>query len=219
MNLSEKELEHLIMSKFQNKNDRTELFERGLQTKQTMTLGDYSFVGAENQVNLHGYGIADIISTCIDSDSFIHIDIFELKARPLKINDIAQVMRYRQGVDRFMEYLVSTGDLEQNKYNSCTIQCNLVGSGFDNDIMFFINAQNSIDIDDLLVSFFVYDFDAFNGLTFKDYTANNYYLNEPNFHNNISKDEEKYNFTSMIYSCRESIYLQSKKESTEGVKK
>jgi len=217
MNLSEKELEQLIMSKFESKKDRIELGERGLKTKQTMTLGDYSFVHAENQVNLHGYGIADIISTCIDSDSCIHIDIFELKAKPLKIADIAQAMRYRQGVDRFMEYLVSTGDLEQDRYDSCTIQCNLVGSGFDNDIMFFINGQNSID--GLIASFFVYDFDAFNGLTFKDYTLHDYYLGEPNFNNNISKDEEKYNFTSMIYSCRESIHLQDKKQSTEGVKK
>jgi hypothetical protein len=217
MNLSEKELEQLIMSKFESKKDRIELGERGLQTKQTTTFGDYSFVNTENQVNLHGYGIADIISTCIDSDSCIHIDIFELKARPLKINDIAQVMRYRQGVDSFMEYLVSTGDLEQDKHDSCAIQCNLVGSGFDDDIKYFLSGQNSID--DLLVSFFVYNFDAFNGLTFKDYTANNYYLNEPNFNNNISKDEEKYNFISMIYSCRESIHLQDKKQSTEGVKK
>jgi len=217
MKLSEKELEHLIMSKFQNKNDRTELFERGLQTKQTTNLGDYSFVDAENQVNLHGYGIADIISTCIDSDSFIHIDIFELKARPLKMNDIAQVMRYRQGVDSFMEYLVSTGDLEQNQHDSYAIQCNLVGSGLDDDIKYFINGQNSTD--DIFVSFFVYNFDAFNGLRFKDYTANDFYLKEPNFNNNVSKDEEKWNFTDMIYSCRESIYIQSKKESTEGVKK
>jgi hypothetical protein len=153
MNLSEKELEQLIMSKFESKKDRIELGERGLQTKQTTTFGDYSFVNTENQVNLHGYGIADIISTCIDSDSCIHIDIFELKARPLKINDIAQVMRYRQGVDSFMEYLVSTGDLEQDKHDSCAIQCNLVGSGFDDDIKYFLSGQNSID--DLLVFLFI----------------------------------------------------------------
>lgn len=218
MNLSEKDLEQLILSKFQSKNDRIELGERGLKTKQTISFGDYSFVDAENQVNLHGYGVADIISTCIDSDLCIHIDIFELKARPLKITDIAQVMRYRQGVECFMKYLVSTGDLEQGQYDSSVIQCNLVGSGLDDDIKYFINGQNSIDIDDVLVSFFVYNFDAFNGLMFKDCTTHGYYLEEPNFHNNISKDEEKCNFTDIIYYCRERIYLLGQKESTQEVK-
>lgn len=206
MNLYESALEELILSKLESKEDRVNLRERGLYTRIT---SDYlnTTVWAQNQVNLHGYGISDIITMSLGNESCINIDIFELKVTPLKMADIAQVLRYRTGVERFMEYLVSTNDLPEKDYLHANIECHLIGSDLDNDIVYFIDAQSSTD--NFITSIFTYEFDAFNGLVFKNHTFNGYSIKEPKFNNKISEDEEKSNFTDMIYQMQEFAYIQS----------
>jgi hypothetical protein len=206
MNLYESALEDLILSKLESKEDRANLGERGLDTRITKDDGNTT-VWAQNQVNLHGYGISDIITVSVNNELCINIDIFELKVTPLRIVDIAQVLRYRTGVQHFMEYLVSTNDLPKKDYTTANIDCHLIGNGLDNDIKYFVDAQGSAD--NCVTSIFTYQFDAFNGLVFKDCTFNVYNIEEPKFNNKTSEDEEKSNFTDMIYSYQEYNFIQS----------
>lgn len=203
MNLSEKELEQLILPKFDNKEDRIGLKERGLVTR--VTNGNNNGVWAQSQVNLFSYGIADIFVPSFDSENNLNIDIFELKINPLKMKDVSQVLRYKTGIENLLEYLVGKGDLEENIYLNCNIVCHLIGSGLDDEITWFINEQQRLDA--FMTSIFTYEFDAFNGLVFRDHSIITYSTAESGF--------DKYNdespIKSIICDCQELEYMRKNK--------
>jgi hypothetical protein len=203
MNLSEKELEHLIMSKFENKEDRIGLAKRGLATR--VTNGNNTGIWAQSQVNLFSYGIADIFVSSFDGNYNLNIDIFELKINSLKMKDVSQVLRYKTGIENLLEYLVDKGDLEESVYLNRSIDCHLIGDGLDDEITWFINEQERLDA--FMTSIFTYEFDAFNGLVFRDHSFITYSTAESGF--------DKYNdespINSIICDCQELEYMRKNK--------
>lgn len=203
MNLSEKELEQLILSKFENEEDRIGLAKRGLATR--VTNGNNTGIWAQSQVNLFSYGITDIFVSSFDSENNLNIDIFELKINPLKMKDVSQVLRYKNGFEHLLEHLVDEGGLEESIYLNCNIHCHLIGTGVEDEIKWFINEQKVSN--KFMSNIFTYEFDAFNGIVFKDCSFITYCAMETGF--------DKYNEESPIHNimcyCQELKYMRKNK--------
>lgn len=188
MNLSEKDLERLILYKLETKEDRANLVKRGLDTRVTNPEENYG-VFAQSQFSLYSYGIADIFVSSLDKRDNLNIDIFELKINPLKMSDVSQVLRYQNGTYRLLKYLEDEGIVKESVYANCHVDCHLIGSDINDEMAYFINEQNQQCTS--MTNIFTYSFDAFDGLTFKNLTLNEYYIEENGF--------EKYNDSSPMF--------------------
>jgi hypothetical protein len=135
----EKNLEDILCE-----TDPRELKDRGLDC--------FDFDYAYRQVYLGKYGIADIV-TIKFYGSVVRITIYELKKELVTSESLLQVLRYKKGIDRFM-----------NQYNLSNhhllIKCVLIGSEIENDS----ETHGIIDIIND-ISFYKYNYEA-NGINF-----------------------------------------------------
>ena len=99
------------------------------------------------QVKLPGYGIADIVSVCVDADPGgvnIVVNLYELKNTTISCRDVAQISRYYTGIKRYINnvYLARIGH-SQGKGGVFTVSIRglLVGGGYaDNDVCYLIDS-------------------------------------------------------------------------------
>lgn len=100
MEITEKDLEDLIFKDLR-KTRGLILAERGLSLQ--LTDSDWpNTVCWRRQVDLKGYGIADIIGYS-RLRGVIHVDLIELKNKPLKSEDFNQVLRYKKAIQILAE--------------------------------------------------------------------------------------------------------------------
>jgi hypothetical protein len=121
MEILEKDLEDLIFGALGN--EPSVLHSIGFKTDLMMTPNNNN-VYWFRQVNLKGYGIADIIGYSRIGKS-IHVDIIELKNVPLTSKDFDQVFRYKTAIEEALKNRLKG----RNLY--VWVNCYLVGPSID----------------------------------------------------------------------------------------
>ena len=101
---------------------------------------------AFRQVNLGAYGIIDILKvnfeTLPSSEEFnISFSILELKNQPLRPGDLAQLHRYKTGLNRYLS------EIEGKFFNfnglSFEVYTELAGTGFSDDLVYLITSVDT----------------------------------------------------------------------------
>ena len=156
MQFLEKQLEDIIFDHLQTKDGRQKLKDRGLYVFSDR------FFWAKRQVNLGGYGIADIVTATL-CDGELYITIYELKQKSVCEKALIQAARYRKAVSRYMD---------KRWHGALHISIKLIGSKVqDTDWVYLIDAM-----DDLTVLAYEYDID---GLKFHEFFG--FYLIDEKF--------------------------------------
>lgn len=91
MNFLEKHLEDIIWE-----SDKEELYERGFPIRGKLI----------RQLNIKGYGIADLVGWFIDrapDGRTLHVTIYELKKDKIGISAFLQSISYARGIQRYLE--------------------------------------------------------------------------------------------------------------------
>jgi len=127
MQLLEKEVEDFIYNDLAF-NDGDELDGRGLQLQ---SYRNYSAPKWFRQLSIEPYGITDIVGF-YRRDGYLHADLLELKAVPIALEHFEQISRYKRGLEIY---------LKNTFKNFGTIQCYLIGNGYDG-----LYIQNGINI-------------------------------------------------------------------------
>lgn len=154
MEFIEKDLENIIWDNAQTLEGREKLFSRGLDIRGKLF----------RQVNIGGYGIADLISVEIERDRWgydVIVTIYELKKEQINVDTLTQACRYRQGIQRFVN--ARYGDAIEDFY--LTINITLIGKTVEtqSDFVFLLNRC----IDDCNLSVYTYKYDI-DGLCFEE---------------------------------------------------
>ncbi len=125
MQLSEKEIEDYIFEDLTN-NSGSALANRGLSTMYNDLIGiadNIPHVKWVRQLELGPYGRLDIVGyyKCYES---IIIELFELKANPIKVDDFEQILRYDHALKEYAKTIFRVDiSIQINKY--------LIGTGFE----------------------------------------------------------------------------------------
>lgn len=111
------------------------------------------------QFDLGGYGVIDLLSVSYvdDGNEVVHeIRVIELKKGPIKSDHIAQIARYKRGIDTFIER--SAEDL-----NGIDISYHLVGDGYaeQGDVQFLADSCEWLSVHH-------YKFDLEGGVKFEE---------------------------------------------------
>ena len=116
------------------------------------------------QLNLASYGVADIVSISfnkgvdVEKKSFLEYEIYvyELKKDAIKCSAVSQVMKYRQGLIKYLEKIGSESGFDRCFGNCFTV---LIGKSLHEEL-------NYIDFQEPF--FYTYKY-MLNGLVFKEY--------------------------------------------------
>jgi hypothetical protein len=115
MQLSEKEIEDFVFDDLQNNNGMG-LQYRGLELPFTRrAYNQYIKCKWVRQLNIDPYGICDIVGF-YRYEGAIHVELLELKAREIKLEDFEQIARYRTGITKYLK----------NTFSKPCIQFNMV---------------------------------------------------------------------------------------------
>lgn len=154
MEFIEKDLENIIWDNAQTREGREKLFSRGLDIRGKLF----------RQVNIGGYGIADLISVEIDRGRWgddVIVTIYELKKEQINVDTLIQACRYYKGIQRFVD--ARYGDAIEDF--DLTIKITLIGKTIEtqSDFVFLLNRC----IDDCNISVHTYKYDI-DGLIFEE---------------------------------------------------
>lgn len=154
MEFIEKDLENIIWDNAQTREGREKLFSRGLDIQGKLF----------RQVNIGGYGIADLISVEIDRGRWgddVIVTIYELKKEQINVDTLIQACRYYKGIQRFV--YARYGDAIEDF--DLTIKITLIGKTIEtqSDFVFLLDRC----IDDCNISVYTYKYDI-EGLRFDE---------------------------------------------------
>ncbi|GAG02964.1 unnamed protein product, partial [marine sediment metagenome] len=133
---------------------------------------EYSFV--HRQFHLGAYGIADLITLDVSVTDGVYVEVFELKQGCIDKNTLIQVLRYKKGLEVFLDDLNISHE---------PIHCNLIGSYMSSEAGFDV-AVSCIEH----ISVFTYELDPNCGI----------YLKEPALEYNDKSISDK---SSKILNC------------------
>lgn len=164
MKFTEQNLEDLIYETYHQEGGAKKLSSRGLHID-----GDL-----HRQVDLGSYGRIDLLGIEVTENNSITITIYELKKEKIGINALLQAYRYRKGVEKHFDKLVSLGII--NPKALIIIDIVLIGSGIETngDFVFLYNELYGVSI-------YTYEY-TIDGLFFKEdsagYEITNAHLNK-----------------------------------------
>lgn len=145
--ISEKELEDFIV---------------GISDGQPGAEHDELFIEGRcfRQVNLDGYGIADLIFIHFDAiDRDLSVEIVELKKGVIDMKAVGQVCRYRVGVERFISKIIERHS--HFRRASYQVSCCLIGNGYaQDDTRYVVDCLDGVNT-------YIYGIDLARGISFK----------------------------------------------------
>jgi hypothetical protein len=140
-------------------------FEDILMDNEEILSGEFGGCCFYNQVNLFGYGVADIVGFSAETDSFntyLTITVYELKVGKIDSKAIEQICRYRTAINRFV-------DIKFNgKRTNIDVRCVLIGSKMSSGGCCYV--ADAIDC----LSVYSYDINPLTGISIKG--NNGWYL-------------------------------------------
>lgn len=129
------------------------------------------------QVNLDGYGVADLVFIGLDVlSNTLHFDIVELKKEKLNLAAVGQTVRYKRGMDRFLKVFIAR--IPMFRRTDYVITCHLIGKKYsDDDACFVADELNNFYV-------YFYEINLTDGIKFTE--MDGWYKTRENFRS-ISK--------------------------------